>query len=100
MQTYKTPAGFKIQVLSKQEQNKIWADICTDISPIGKNVPQYVPNHNEMEYFIVSTTEVANFKYETVLKIQGKKYTCKHNDCNQDEKMYSLIRKVYGLDKK
>lgn len=98
MKTYRTPDGFQIQMLNKQEQNKIWADICTDISPVGKNIPQYVPN-SKMEYFIVSTNEVANFKYETVIKIQGKKYTCKHNDCNQDEKMYALIRKVYGMGK-
>jgi len=56
---------------------------------------QYTPQ-DKLEYFIVSEKEVANFKFEAVLKIQGKKYTVKYNDCNQDEKINQLVRKKYG----
>ncbi len=94
MEIIRLQSGLTAHRLNATEQKQLWKELSVDVSPIGKDMPQYVPN-SKMEYFIVSTTETSNWKYTTVLKIKGKNYTCKHNDCNQDEKMYKLIRQVY-----
>lgn len=95
MKKYKTADGFNIHLLSQHERNQIWSEINRDINPIGKNIPQYTP-HDKLEYYIVSQTEVANFKYVTVLSIKGNCYAIRHTDLNQDEKMNKAVRQVYN----
>lgn len=88
-------SGIPMKLYSKAEQDATWKEIEQDISPIGKNIALYTPQDN-LEYFIVSETEVKFQTYVVVLSIKGNCYAVKCNICNQDKVTYKKVREIYN----
>jgi len=94
MKTYKTPDGFIVKMMNKEEEQKAWAELSVDVSPVGKH-SLFTPKDN-LEYFIVSDTELKYDSYVAVIKANGKTFNVKYNICNQHEKTYKAVRKAYS----
>ena len=67
MKTVILESGFKAQMLSKSEQDLLWAELCIDVSPVGKNIELFTPRDNK-GYFILSEVELKYDSYVATIK--------------------------------
>ena len=96
MKTVILESGLKAQMLSKSEQDLLWAELSQDVSPVGKNIELFTPRDNK-GYFILSEVELKYDSYVATIKANGKTFTVKYGICNQHEKTYKAVRKAYDI---
>ena len=99
MQIVRLTSGLTAHRLTEKEQDAIWAEINTDISPVGKDIPCFTPRDN-LEYYIVSDVNTGGDVWETTLKIKGETHVVKADICRQETRIMGLVRAVYARNKK
>lgn len=90
-QVVRLESGLLAHRLSKSEQNIILNEISINTSPVGKH-SLFTPQDN-IEYFIISEKELSNDNLILTIKSNNKTFNVKCNIYNQDEKIYSSVRK-------